>query len=100
MAKVRASVLQLCGTKDGTFGCGCGPAKNAYFAKYPAGTPKALVESPSDHLSGTEGASGARLEGPYITAFLSFVLKGDASAKSAISNGPAPQAGYVVKNQL
>jgi len=110
LAKIGMPVLQLCGTHDTTFGCGCGPAQTAYFSKYPPSTPKLLVEAPTDHVCGTEHASGAKFEGPYITAFLSHALLGDPDASSAISAGPQPAGGctqfgpalpgYIINNML
>lgn len=97
LAKVRGKVLQMCGTKDTMPTCGCSDAKNSYYDRYPAATPRALLKSPGTHITGVCKDSGDRNEGGSVVAFLSYVLNGDACGREALHE---KRSGYSFQDDL
>lgn len=99
LARITGSVLQLCGTLDVMPFCGCAPATNDYYNKYPKSTKRMLVKSPDGHVDGTEGATGNNYEGGFQTSFLAHVLLGDSGARAALNEG-GNRNGYTVTDNL
>jgi hypothetical protein len=99
MKGITGSVLQMCGTKDTMPFCGCGPAKNDYFDRYPASTPRVVAKSPDGHVEGVCLASGNKAEGGLVVAFLYHVLKSDPDARAALVESGS-RSGYSIVDKL
>jgi hypothetical protein len=96
---ITGSVLQMCGTIDVMPDCGCGPATNDYFDRYPASTPSMLAKSPDGHVEGTEGPTGNKAEGGLVVAFLYHVLRSDPDARAALVKSGS-RSGYSIVDKL
>jgi hypothetical protein len=96
---ITGAVLQMCGTLDVMPFCGCGPATNDYFNRYPSSTPRVLTKSPYGHVDGVQHASGNKAEGGLVVAFLYHVLAGDPDARAALVEAGS-RKGYTVVDKL
>ena len=96
---ITGAVLQMCGTIDVMPFCGCGPATDDYFDRYPASTARMLAKSPDGHVEGVQHASGNKAEGGLVVAFLYHVLKSDPDAHAALVESGS-RSGYTIIDKL
>ena len=99
IVRIKADVLQLCGTNDIMPFCGCTNAKNDYYDRYANTTKKMLMKCPDSHTVGTESATGNHFEGGLIVAFLYRTLLHDKNAHAALIQGGS-RRGYSFEDAL
>ena len=86
LAQSGASMLSLCGVKDAIPYCSCDTALSEYFERFDG--PKLLVKVlAAEHMAGTAGLRGDRLEGPYLLTYLLATFDADLAARDALLAG-------------